>query len=189
MLIETVKPEKTDATVSLSGLEYIDVPALSKRDYKMSFFTYREGQYNTKVCSHVSVSLHGLCAFLSSVLTSPFNPLPQVTFRNEVTGEYLFYLVTFRATSPGVLSTVELETAVRRMVSGTIEVENPLTTSTCLTTECKCPEISAPPQHTVPGQSKVSDLWSLITLNRSVSTDRLKRTPFPLCVWLLCRVL
>ncbi|KAI3370854.1 hypothetical protein L3Q82_007371 [Scortum barcoo] len=109
-----------DATVSLKGLEYIDVPALAKREYKMSLFTYREGQYNTKV-----------------------------TFRNMVSGEYLFYLVTFKATSPGVLSTIELETTVRRTASVTVQVENPLTTATCLSTECKCADISAPPQHTV----------------------------------------
>lgn len=49
VLIEILKPDKPDATVSLKGLEYIDVPALAKRDYKMSFFTFREEQYNTKV--------------------------------------------------------------------------------------------------------------------------------------------
>lgn len=49
VLIEILKPEKSDATVSLKGLGYIDVPALAKKDYKMSFFTYKEGQYNTKV--------------------------------------------------------------------------------------------------------------------------------------------
>lgn len=93
--------------------------------------------------------------FQSVVFTSPFNLSPQVTFRNVVSGEYLFYLVTFEATSPGVLSTIKLVTAVRQTASATVQVENPLSTATCLTTECKCPDISAPPQHTVPGQSKV----------------------------------
>lgn len=79
-----------------------------------------------------------------------------MTFRNEGSGEYLFYLVTFKATPPGVLSTITLATAVHRTASATVQVENPLTTATCLTTECKCPEISAPPQHTVPGQSTVN---------------------------------
>ncbi|XP_069028847.1 hydrocephalus-inducing protein homolog [Embiotoca jacksoni] len=125
VLIETLKPDKPDATMSLGGLKYIDVPALSTRDYKMSFFTYREGQYNTKV-----------------------------TFRNEATGEYSFYLVSFSVTSSVVLSTVELLTAVRRMTSATVEVENPLSMPTNLSIECKCPEISTPAQHIVPGQSK-----------------------------------
>lgn len=78
-----------------------------------------------------------------------------MTFRNEVSGEYLFYLVNFKATSPGVVSTIELVSTVRRTALATVQVENPLTTATCLTTDCKCLDISAPPQHTVPGQSKV----------------------------------
>lgn len=92
---------------------------------------------------------------LSFVFTSPLNSSPQVTFRNVVSGEHLYYLVTFEATSPGILSTVKLVAAVRQRTSATVQVENPLTSATCLTTDCKCPDISAPPQHTVPGQSKV----------------------------------
>lgn len=92
---------------------------------------------------------------MSLILTSPFNPSPQVTFRNEVSGEYLYYLVTFKATSPKALSTIELVTVVRQRNSATVHVENPLTTATYLTIECKYPDISAPPQLTVPGQSKV----------------------------------
>ncbi|XP_049928998.1 hydrocephalus-inducing protein homolog isoform X2 [Epinephelus moara] len=144
VLIEILKPDKPDATVSLKGLEYIDVPALAKRDYKMSFFTYKEGQFNTKV-----------------------------TFHNEVSGEYLFYLVNFEATPPGVLSTIELVTAVRQMASATIEVENPLTTATCLSTECKCSDISAPSQHTVPGQSKGSLRFEYLPLRTGETTARL----------------
>ncbi|KAI3370851.1 hypothetical protein L3Q82_007368 [Scortum barcoo] len=144
VLIEILKPDRPDATVSLKGLEYIDVPALAKREYKMSLFTYREGQYNTKV-----------------------------TFRNMVSGEYLFYLVTFKATSPGVLSTIELETTVRRTASATVQVENPLTTATCLSTECKCADISAPPQHTVPGQSKGSLSFEYQPLHAGETTARL----------------
>ncbi|XP_030281249.1 hydrocephalus-inducing protein homolog isoform X1 [Sparus aurata] len=144
VLIEILKPDKPDATVSLKGLEFIDVPALAKRDYKMSFFTYREGQYNTKV-----------------------------TFRNVASGEYLYYLVTFEVTPPEVLSTIKLVTAVRRMASATVQVENPLTTATCLTTECKCPDISAPSQHTVPGQSKGSMSFEYQPMRVGESTARL----------------
>lgn len=67
----------------------------------------------------------------------------------------MFYLVTFDATSPGALSTIKLVTAVRRVASASVGVENPLSTPVCFTTECRCPDISAPPQTTVPGQSKV----------------------------------
>ena len=49
VLMEFLKPEKPDATVSITGLPFIDVPALARKDYKMSFFTYKEGQFHTKV--------------------------------------------------------------------------------------------------------------------------------------------
>lgn len=49
VLMEFLKPDKPDATMSITGLPFIDVPALARKDYKMSFFTYREGQYHTKV--------------------------------------------------------------------------------------------------------------------------------------------
>lgn len=176
---EILKPEKPDATVSLKGLEYIDVPALGKSDYKLSFFTYKEGQYINKVWSHTQTHTRLFSeqnVFPSLVLTSPFNPSPQVTFRNEVSGEYLFYLVTFKATSPKAMSTIELETAVRRRASATVYVENPLITATCLTTECKYPDISAPPQHTVPGQSKVD------TKNVLSCTELKKTTLIEICV-------
>ncbi|KAM6936867.1 hydrocephalus-inducing protein homolog [Xenentodon cancila] len=125
VMTKIVVPDKQDTTVSLSGLKYIDVPAQGQKDYKISFFAYKEGQYNTKV-----------------------------TFHNEGTGEYLFYLITFKVTSPGALSTIKLVTAVRHTASATIQVENPLTAATRFTTECKCPDISAPTELTVPGQSK-----------------------------------
>ncbi|XP_074533739.1 hydrocephalus-inducing protein homolog [Halichoeres trimaculatus] len=144
VLMEILKPDKADATVSLKGLQYIDVPPSSKRDYKMSFFTYKDGQFNTKV-----------------------------TFQNMTSGEYLFYLVTFKVTSPGVLSTIELETSVRRTVSATVEVENPLTTAICLSTECNCPDVNAPAQLTVPGQSKTPLSFEYLPLRAGESTARL----------------
>ncbi|XP_075327326.1 hydrocephalus-inducing protein homolog [Odontesthes bonariensis] len=144
VLMETLKPEKPDATMSLKGLKYIDVPALAKKDFKLSFTAYRDGQYNTKV-----------------------------TFCNEETGEYLFYLVTFKVTCPGILSTIELVTAVRRTVSATIQVENPLSTATCLSVECKCHDISAPPQHTVSGLSKGALSFEYHPLQAGESTARL----------------
>lgn len=78
-----------------------------------------------------------------------------MTFLNEASGEYLFYIINFKVTSPVDLSVVELVSNVREKTSATIEVENPLTTPICLTVDCKCPDISAPSLHTVPGMSKV----------------------------------
>ncbi|CAJ1057600.1 hydrocephalus-inducing protein homolog isoform X2 [Xyrichtys novacula] len=70
VLMEILNPDKTDATVSLSGFEYIDVPSLSKRDYKMCFYTYKEGQFNTKpLCRWRTLSPPRAC--LSTECSSP----------------------------------------------------------------------------------------------------------------------
>ncbi|XP_015258081.1 PREDICTED: hydrocephalus-inducing protein homolog [Cyprinodon variegatus] len=143
VLLEVVEPEKTDPTVSLKGHESIEVPALTKKDYKLSFFAYREGDYNTKV-----------------------------TFRNEVTGEYLFYLIYFKVRPPGVLSTIKMETPVRRVASATVDVKNPLTTDTSFTTECKCSDIKVLPQLTLPGQTKDVLRLEYLPLHVGESTSR-----------------
>lgn len=44
-----IKPERPDSTISLKGLDYVDVSGLATKDYKVSFFTYKEGLYNAKV--------------------------------------------------------------------------------------------------------------------------------------------
>ncbi|TNN01061.1 hypothetical protein fugu_012307 [Takifugu bimaculatus] len=95
--MEILKPDRPDATVSIGGLPFIDVPALATKDYRMSFFAYREGQYLTKV-----------------------------TFQNATSGEYLFYLVSFENLAAGPLSTLELVATVREKVSASVTVENPL---------------------------------------------------------------
>ncbi|XP_057693166.1 hydrocephalus-inducing protein homolog isoform X2 [Corythoichthys intestinalis] len=141
---EFLRPENPDMTVSLKGREYIDVPALSKKDYKIHFYVFREGQYNAKV-----------------------------TFLNESSGEYLFYIINFKVTSPADLSKVELVSNVREKAYATIEVENPLSTPICLTVDCKCPEVSAPSLHTVPGMSKGALTFDYQPLRVGETTSRL----------------
>ena len=67
----------------------------------------------------------------------------------------MFYIVTLRATSAGTISTIELETAVRKTTSHTINIENPLSTGVTFYTECKLPEISMPLQIVIPANSLV----------------------------------
>ncbi|MCJ8733357.1 hypothetical protein PDJAM_G00222410, partial [Pangasius djambal] len=123
-IVEMIKPERPDSTVSLKGLDYVDVPALTKQDYKISFFSYKECQYNAKL-----------------------------TFKNEATGEYQFYYLNFKATPPGVISTIEMVTVVRQMASGCVNLENPLPTSLLFTTECRSTDINVQPQFSVPALS------------------------------------
>ncbi|XP_068168771.1 hydrocephalus-inducing protein-like [Antennarius striatus] len=144
VLTEILKPDKPDPTVSIKGVNFIEVPALAKINYKLSSFIYREGQYDIKV-----------------------------TFHNMESGEYLFYLVSLEVTSPRVMSTKKLVTAVRQKTSTTIEMENPLVIASCLTTECKCHDIIVQPQHIVPGQSKYSLTVEYRPLHVGESTTRL----------------
>ena len=35
--------------MKLGGLDYIDVPALGKRDYRLNFYAYKEGTFVARV--------------------------------------------------------------------------------------------------------------------------------------------
>ncbi|XP_035275425.1 hydrocephalus-inducing protein homolog [Anguilla anguilla] len=144
VVVDMLKPERADPTVTLKGLDYLDVPALSKRDYKLSFFSYKEGLFSAKV-----------------------------TFRNEATQEYLFYHVTFRATAAGVVRAVEMATAVRQTAAASLTVENPLPTAVCFTTECRCADISLPPQLPIPPLSAGTLMFEYQPLREGESTARL----------------
>ncbi|XP_069724910.1 hydrocephalus-inducing protein homolog [Phaenicophaeus curvirostris] len=139
-----VKPENMESRSVLQGLEYIYVPGSAKMDYKLTFFSYREGVFNTKV-----------------------------TFLNEVTKEYLFYMVTFKATSSGPINTVELTTTVRQRVSSTIKVDNPLPVPVTFAIDCKVPDVSVPSHLTVPAQSEANLVFEYQPLKMGKSTGRL----------------
>ena len=47
--IEMIKPEKLDRSVTLTGAEYIEVPALESKDFELKFFSFKEGQFHAKV--------------------------------------------------------------------------------------------------------------------------------------------
>ncbi|XP_075796761.1 hydrocephalus-inducing protein homolog isoform X3 [Pelodiscus sinensis] len=125
VIVDVIKPEKLDVTTTLKGLDYMEVPASARKDYKLTFFSYKEGLFSAKV-----------------------------TFRNEGTQEYLFYLVTFKAIPSGPVSTIDLVTPVRQSTCSSIKVENPLPSLVAFTTDCRVPDISLPPQFVVPAQSE-----------------------------------
>ncbi|KAM5208569.1 hydrocephalus-inducing protein homolog isoform 3-T4 [Hipposideros larvatus] len=125
VIVEILKPEKPDLTVTLKGLDYIDVLSGSKKDYKLNFFSYKEGLYNAKVI-----------------------------FRNEMTNEFLYYMVSFRVIPSGVIKAIEMASPVRQSASATIKVENPLPYLVTFATECRVPDISLPSQFVVPANSE-----------------------------------
>ncbi|XP_062403912.1 hydrocephalus-inducing protein homolog [Sardina pilchardus] len=144
VLLEMIKPDRPDSTISLKGLDYVDVSGLATKDHKISFFSYKEGTFHAKV-----------------------------TFRNEVTGEYLFYLLSFKATAPGVISTIEMVTPVRQVTSASVRVENPLSVSLYFTVECRSPDVSMPSQLSVPAMTQGTLTFEYQPLRTGESTTRL----------------
>ena len=47
--IEMIKPEKLDRSVTLTGADYIEVPALGSKDFELKYFSFKEGQFHAKV--------------------------------------------------------------------------------------------------------------------------------------------
>ena len=52
-----LKPEKPDPATTLKGLEYVDIPGLSKKDYKLNFYAHKEGSFSAKVSSIILYTL------------------------------------------------------------------------------------------------------------------------------------
>ncbi|XP_037671838.1 hydrocephalus-inducing protein homolog isoform X3 [Choloepus didactylus] len=125
VIVEMMKPEKPDLSVTIKGLDYIDVLSGSKKDYKLNFYSYKEGLYTAKVI-----------------------------FRNEVTNEFLYYTVSFRVIPSGIIKTIEMVSPVRQSASAFIKVENPLPYTVTLATECRVPDITLPSQFVVPANSE-----------------------------------
>jgi len=47
--IEPMRQEKFDAGIQMKYMDYIDVPASSKKDYKLAFYAYKESVTSMKV--------------------------------------------------------------------------------------------------------------------------------------------
>lgn len=63
MSIEMIKPEKLDRSLILTGAEFVDVPAMGKKDFELKFFSFKEGPFAAKV-EYMYVGLvrcHSLC--------------------------------------------------------------------------------------------------------------------------------
>ena len=81
--------------------------------------------------------------------------LPQITFKNEQSGEFQFYFVTYKVSTAGVIDTIKLTAPVRQSVSHTIPLYNPLSVSVTLNTQLQnSTEISLLPTFTVPASSE-----------------------------------
>jgi hydrocephalus-inducing protein len=107
VLIEAVKPDRFDLSTTAKGHDYIDVPANEKRDYKLNYFAHKEGAQQMKV-----------------------------TFKNEHTGEYVFYEVVFKVVKGGSMGSIDLTTLVRTPVSYSLKLDNPLPNQVTFAASC-----------------------------------------------------
>lgn len=56
MVIDMLQPENVESSSVLQGCSYIDVPSSAKKDYRLTFFSYREGVFKAKVSEDSEVS-------------------------------------------------------------------------------------------------------------------------------------
>lgn len=93
-----------DQTTFIRGANTIDVGGESSKDYKLSFLAYKVGIYKFVI-----------------------------TFKNETSGEYLFYKMQVQATESDLLERIELISPIRESVVRVVTVENPTDTEVTIT--------------------------------------------------------
>ncbi|XP_052229341.1 hydrocephalus-inducing protein homolog isoform X3 [Dreissena polymorpha] len=143
--IEPVRQEKFDTGIQIKNMDYVDVPASSKKDYKLSFYAYKESTTSMKV-----------------------------TFTNEQSGEYQFYELTFKATRPGVITTIDLVTPVRQSIHHKIQLDNPLPQHAVFSATCNVPEVLMPSTLNVPPNSSADFTLEYQPLRVGESVARLE---------------
>jgi hydrocephalus-inducing protein len=144
VFIDMIKPEKPDPATSIKGLEYVDVPGLSKKEYKVNFYAHKEGTFSSKV-----------------------------TFKNETSGEYQFFYITFKAASPTTIACIELSTPVRQSAAHVLTIKNPLNSMVNFQTNCNVQDVNMPPQFTIPPQSEGECTFEYMPLKSGNATGRL----------------
>lgn len=99
-----------------------------QRDFELKFFAYKEG--TTQI---------------------------EVIFKNETTGEYLYYEAHFKSTPGSSIETITLSTPVRKPVKHSISLHNPLATPITFSMSCMqegtnrpCIDIHGPSHFRVP---------------------------------------
>ncbi|XP_033116735.1 hydrocephalus-inducing protein homolog isoform X2 [Anneissia japonica] len=145
--IEMIKPDKLDPATTLKGLDYIDVPGLAKRDYKLNFYCHKESSYAAKV-----------------------------VFKNDQTHEFQFYYITLKSLAPDIISTIEMITPVRLTTSKTIVMVNPLAVSVTFQTNCQASDIMLPTQLVIPPQSEGSLVFEYLPLKVGTTQGKLTLT-------------
>ena len=143
--IEITKPERAESGIYLKGKDYFDIGADESSAYVVELYCYRECQVAARI-----------------------------TFRNQVTKEYLTYQVQFKVSqSTNATDNISLVTQVRKSVPYTLQLENPLSHPVTLTTETKLSEILLPSSFQIPAQAIGSCTFEFQPLKEGVTVGKL----------------
>ncbi|KAJ3260794.1 hypothetical protein HK103_007357 [Boothiomyces macroporosus] len=140
VITEFVKP---DPSVVFKGYEYVDLSPQLTKDYKFTFYSYREGVTTFKVI-----------------------------FKNETTQEYIFYNINYKSTPPGVISTLEITTPIRQLQTREIVVSNPLPAPVVFTGSCNNSEITLPHTFTIQPKSDTPVVVEFLPLQPKETLSR-----------------
>ena len=151
---DVLKPDRPDISLSIQGQDYIDVPGNSKREYQLHFHAFKVGTTYLRV-----------------------------TFKNEDTGEYCFYLLTFKAVSAGTIDVINLDTTVRQRVIHTIRVHNPLPIQVSISTNSNISDISLPAQFLVGAQSEGTCTFEYLPLKAGELSGEISLTSSDLGIY------
>jgi len=97
----------------------------------------------------------------------------QVTLKNEDTGEYLFYQVTFKSTPPGIIGTINLTSQVRKSVSDVIKISNPLSSPVTMSASSNVPDITMPASFVIGAHDEGKCMFEYLPLKVGQSTGKI----------------
>ncbi|KAJ3036631.1 hypothetical protein HDV00_002527 [Rhizophlyctis rosea] len=143
----TTELTKPDPSVIIRGHDFVDVPPQLEKEYKLTFYAYKEGLTNVKV-----------------------------TFKNEQTQEYCYYLVNFKSTAPGIMQTIEMSTVVRQVCVREVGIFNPLGVPAVFAVTYNHPDVTLPHSFTVAPKAEQSLPIEFLPLQPRETTTRISLT-------------
>jgi hypothetical protein len=130
-----IEQQKPEPFVVVRGHDFIDVPGGADREYKFHYFSFKES--------------------VSSI---------RVVFKNESTGEYLYFLVNLKVLPPTVMANFDLRTTVRQSMVRSIVINNPLGAPANFTSHCNNYDINVPHQFSIPSQTELTIPFEFLPL-------------------------
>eukprot|EP00760_Papus_ankaliazontas_P031923 PhM_4_TR5537/c0_g1_i1/m.106423/K17570/HYDIN; hydrocephalus-inducing protein len=116
--------DSSDESIVVKSVPTIDVPADSTKEYRFTFYSYKE------------VKVSGT-----------------VTFTNDSTQEFQYYQLNYVVKPPKEIAVVSLKTPARQSHTESISIINPLDRPVTLALKCDSNDVSVPPTLSVQGKS------------------------------------